>query len=528
MSRLGLSITNIFTIQSEAPVTPTPRIGSGGTGEAGLIYLFEYDGIANYTVYETLYDPSGSVTRSTLVSAGASNLESGYYNFESNHPNKVSINQIETWVANSSYTYNSVNYTDWGIVTIPSSYTLNPQNQDLVIRQYLNTTPVATSNLNIRMLIKIGTNYHFLKVINPNVPMVYELTELTFDSNGYIAAENNEFMNFLPGLGRTFVVQNVTQLTKVPTLPSSLKVINTINSPFPDITNVTNQTNPLEYYQLIESYGNTSDQLLLTQSTRYRTGNTYLRKNIDPASSFPNSTYPLDNTVVYPLNGPIPATVTTSNMQINFILNSYTAQQPPAPWYHTGPTNFYNLKMSCRVICWGNKFGELPISNYLENSVVVTEIVGTRLGLTTSTPIRYLESWKFSVNLANLNIFPIITNGAVTGHTTVSAKAYNGSESSFKSGVFSLFDIRFTADGYEESNIVGGVNSATMIIVPMFQNTGSFPIGSNVAQYLATGTTTADTTVINKNRTTANEIPSATPTITVSTDAFGLRPLITG
>lgn len=524
MSRLGLSITNIFTIQSEAPVTPPPPIASGGTGEAGLVYLFEYDGVANYTVYETLKDMDGVLTIFTLVNAGATVLP--YYNFESNHPNRVSINQIETWVANSIYTVNGTNYTNWEIVTIPSSYTLNPQTQDLVIRQYLSTLPVATSNLNIRMLIKIGTNYHLLRVINQTVPMEYELTQLTFDSNGYIAAENNEFMNFLPGLGRTFVIQNAAQLTKVPVLPSSLKIINTINDTLPNITNTSSLTS---YASLLESYGNTSDQLLLTQSSRYRTGNTYLRKNIDPASSFPNSTYPLDNTVVYPLNGPIPTTVTTSNMQINFILNSYTAQQPPAPWYSTGTANFYNLKMSCRVICWGNKFGELPLNFYGANSVVVTGIVGGRLStILTSGGTRYLETWKFSINLANLNIFPIITNGAVTGYTTVSAKAYNGSESNFKSGVFSLFDIRFTADGYEESDIVGGVNSAAMIIVPMFQNTGSFPIGSNVAQYLATGTTTADTTVINKNRTTANEIPSATPTITVSTDAFGLRPLITG
>lgn len=528
MSRLGLSITNIFTIQPAAPINPPTINPSGGTGEAGLIYLFEYDGVADYTVYETLYDANGIITRTALISGGAPDLGLVYYNFESNHPNKVSITQIETWVANSSYTYNSVNYTDWEIVTIPSSYTSNPTSQDLVIRQYLSTTPVAIANTNIRMLIKLGTTYHLLKVINPSTPIEYELTQLAFDSNGYIAAENNDFMNFLPGLGRTFTIQNVTQLTKVPTLPSSLKVINTINSPFPDITNVTNTSNPTEYFELIEAYGGTSEQLLITQSTRYKTGNTYLRKNIDPASSFPNSTYPLDNTVVYPINSFIPATVTTSNMQINFILNSYTAQQPPAPWYHSGPTNYYNLKMSCRVLCWGNKFGEIPLNFYGPNSVVVTGITGTRISLTTSN-FRYLESWKFSINLNNLNIFPIITNGVVTGHTTVASKAYDGTANSFKSGVFSLFDIRFTADGYEESDIVGGVNSSTMIIVPMFQNTESFPIGSNVAQYLATGTTAAETTVINKNRTTANEIPSASPTITVPTNLpTGLRPLITG
>ena len=69
--------------------------------------------------------------------------------------------------------------------------------------------------------------------------------------------------------------------------------------------------------------------------------------------------------------------------------------------------------------------------------------------------------------------------------------------------------------------------SGYFVTVPMFKG-GGFEPGQDLSLFLAPATSTETPAVLNKNRITANAIPSALPTITASNNANGLRPLITG
>jgi len=139
---------------------------------------------------------------------------------------------------------------------------------------------------------------------------------------------------------------------------------------------------------------------------------------------------------------------------------------------------------------------------------------------------KYFEGWKFVINLQNLNIFPTIVNNQVVT-STVQQKSFDGTEGTFKSGVFTISDITFTADDYLESNIMYSILSGYLVTVPMFK-TGGFEPGQDLSLFLAPATSSETSAVLNKNRITANAIPSTLPTITISNNANGLRPLITG
>lgn len=513
MSRLGLSITNIFNvIAAEQPEEPIV-IATGQFGESGLIYRTEYES-GEYVQYEAPFDNTGIVTRVVLTSGGAPDLGLSYYNFESNHQNKVSINQIETWVAGGSLTINNLVYSDWEILTLPAELSEEEKYQALI--NYGTYCISINSNNNYNRLIKIGEQYHFVFFTNMGSvsSISYELFPLTFDSNGYLAADNNAFQNFLPAISRSFSTVTA-EITTIPVPLSFMHLVNSRSEFLPPITT----TSLLDYLSVISSQGVMSDVFIIQNTNRYPISNTYLRKNIDSASLFPNSTYPPDNTVVYPIPLGMPASLTTSNMQINILVASYTTQQPPAPWYNAVQnTNPNNVKIICTIYCWGNRFGTLPAGS------TTVSAVGTRASQLILG--KYYEAWKFSINLSNLAIYPKIVNGALT-YTTVDDQAYDGTEGTFKSAVFSIFSIKYAADGYYTSEELGPITSSVMITVPTFTGSEAFGVGVDMTEYLylGAGTLTGSNIVINKNRKVVDEIPPTLETLEATDEAFGLRPL---
>lgn len=523
--RLGLSINKIYKITPgfNPPSEPESQIGTQVPGQAGIIYYTEtVDGVT--TNYETI--STYQVLLPMLQSGGSPSYN--YYDLDNEATTfKTSLPQLLGYIANGTLTVNSTVYDNWELLTIPANTPEDLRNEIITNWIYAVQSFIAPGEIEFGVLIKIGDKYNVIQNLVNISSIQFNLIELTFNANGYIISD--ETYPLVPAVVRTFI-PTTTATTKVPLLLSGMTLVDStatsaVGVPIPAI----NIASLSDYLSLIELEGAIADQTIMSQSPRYPIANTYLDPVTTPASTYPNSTKPPENTQIYP--GPfdnISASVSIANQSIVVIINSYTTQAPPEPWYYAlnGNVNNKNLKLKCEVTCWGNKFtidttGIVPL--FLKRSQF-TSVTGTRIS--SQLAGKYFEGWKFVINLQDLNIFPTIVNNQVVTNT-VQQKSFDGTEGTFKAGVFSIGSITFTADDYLESDIMYSISSGYFVTVPMFKG-GAFEPGQDLSLFLAPASSTDDQTVLNKNRTTANAIPSTLPTITASNNANGLRPLITG
>lgn len=521
MSRLGLSITNIFNVIAAEQPEETTVTPLGTQGEAGIVFFYEETQTENEFRYLEGITQLPSIV--TALDYNNSGFESNYIDGSNpagvvmgvNETKKISISQLNTFINNAALTVNSTLYSDWEMLTIPANESIETYLDGWAIWIFASRSP--KDNYTENYIFKHGEAYKMVTNIVTNPPLItYEIVDLAFDSNGYLQAENTQVM--LPILVREYTVNTNVAVTKVPLLLSAMSLVNSSSDILP-----TGLSNLTEYLNYLETEGTTSDTFITSQSSRYQLAGSYLNPNIDPSNLYPVG-IPANKDKLspkFPFAAFVPAaqnlltTISTTNKQITVIINSFTTQQPPAPWYQaSGVTNPLNLKLLCRVSCFGNVLGQYG------TGITDVEAIGTQ----TSTQFagKWAILWKFNINVSTLNIFPT-ANGLVT----VNSISFTGSESTVKFGVFGLSYMRFIADGYESSNELDTPASGMFINVPTFGS--PFEVGYNFANLgmFEPAASASDPAVINKNRTSANVVTS-TITINSTENAFGLRPLITG
>lgn len=521
MSRLGLSITNIFNViaaEQPAETTVTPL---GSQGEAGIVFFYEETQTENefrylegITVLPNIvaalnYNNSG-FDPNYIVQSPSTGIVMGV-----NETNRISISQLNTFISNAALTVNSTLYSDWEMLTIPADESIETYLNGWATWIFILRFPATQYTENY--IFKHGEAYKMVTNIGYGYTAIeYEVVDLAFDSNGYLQAENTQTM--LPILVRDYTINTNVAVTKVPLLLSAMSLVNSSNDILP-----TGLSNLTEYLGYLETEGATSDTFITSQSSRYQLAGSYLNPNIDPSNLYPVG-IPANKDKLspkFPFASFVPAaqnlltTISTTNKQITVIVNSYSTQQPPAPWYQaSGITNPLNLKLLCRVSCFGNVLGQYG------TGAADIEAIGTQTSVQFGN--KWAVLWKFNIDVSTLNIFP-----TVNGFVTVNSVAFTGSESTVKFGVFGLAYMRFIADGYESSNELDIPASAMFINVPTFGS--PFEVGYNFANLgmFEPAASTSDPAVINKNRTSANVVTS-TITIESTENALGVRPLITG